>query len=112
MTYLDFNGQPRGLSRRRLDSGSLMKAEAEAKVEGKIQTLFFLNLDLSLNLPLAGGLFQHSAELLLVIGFKVRILYTAKLLLEASAFAPSDSIMVTSLLNQIFGSKNDREIKA
>jgi len=39
-------------------------------------------------------------------------LYTAKLLLGASAFVPSDSTMVTSLLNQIFGSKNDREIKA
>jgi len=31
--------------------------------------------------------------------------------LETSAFVLNDSIMVTNLLNQIFGSKNDREIK-
>jgi len=30
---------------------------------------------------------------------------------ETSAFDPNDSTMVTQLLNQIFGSKNDREIK-
>jgi preprotein translocase subunit SecA len=32
--------------------------------------------------------------------------------LETSAFVLNDIIMVTNLLNQIFGSKNDREIKA
>ena len=31
--------------------------------------------------------------------------------METSAFVLNDSIMVTNLLNQIFGSKNDREIK-
>ena len=68
-----------GLSRWRIDGGSLMKVEAEVKVESKIQALFFLSLDLSLSLPLAGGLFQHSAELLLLIGFKERMLYTTKI---------------------------------
>jgi hypothetical protein len=53
--------------------------KAEVKVESKTQTLFFLNLDLSLSLPLAGELFQHSAKLLLVIGFTERMLYTAKI---------------------------------
>ena len=51
--------------------------KAEVKVESKIQTLFLLNLDLSL--PITGGLFQHPAELLLVIGFKERMLYTPKI---------------------------------
>ena len=37
-----------------------MKAEAEVKVESKIQTLFLLNLDLSL--PITGGLFQHPVK--------------------------------------------------
>ena len=38
------------LSRRRLEVGNMMKAKAEVKVESKIQTLFFLSLDLSLSL--------------------------------------------------------------
>ena len=40
------------------------------------------------------------------------MLYTAPNNSETSAFVLNDSIMVTQLLNQIFGSKNDREIKA
>ena len=56
----DTGGLP-DLSRRRLEVGNKMKAEV--KVESKTQTLFFLNLDLSLSLPLVGGLFQHSAKL-------------------------------------------------
>jgi len=40
-----------------------------------------------------------------------KMLYTARITFGDTAFALNDSIMVTNLLNQIFGSKNDREIK-
>jgi hypothetical protein len=58
--YPYVSGRLPGLSRWRLEVGNKMKAEAEVKVEGKIQTLFLLNLDLSL--PITGGLFQHSVK--------------------------------------------------
>src|SRR5688572_6731601 len=48
---------------------------------------------------------------LLLIGFMEKMLYTAKITCGASAFVLNGSTMVTQLLNQIFGSKNDREIK-
>jgi hypothetical protein len=50
VSYTNGTGGRLGLSRRRLEVGNKMKAEAEIKVEGKIQTLFFLSLDLSLSL--------------------------------------------------------------